>query len=223
MSDQPTHVPLCNTCEHRVIDHVDGHGCTVRLDDRSECECGASWPDRKPASPAERAGTPGDSQLEAEHLRKELRACADHGAAALTKCLDAWSAQVTEARSRIAELEKELDGWREREAAVCPEDLGFEEVIAYLRAANAGLASDLLDVEREANLSHALAVKEIEALRADRRALIEKNAGYTSGSWWAAGAVERFDTATEALAAFHAKPSPAVSSPKSEATDGSVS
>lgn len=43
------------------------------------------------------------------------------------------------AATRLAELEAEVARWEEREAACCPEDRGFEEVISTLRATNARL------------------------------------------------------------------------------------
>lgn len=39
-----------------------------------------------------------------------------------------------ERNERIAKLERQLRDWEEREAAVCPEDYGFDEVIGSLRA-----------------------------------------------------------------------------------------
>lgn len=37
--------------------------------------------------------------------------------------------------ARIRQIEAEVEDWRNREASACPEDFGFEEVIAALRAA----------------------------------------------------------------------------------------
>ena len=42
--------------------------------------------------------------------------------------------EVAALRRQVETQAAELDKWREREASVCPEDFGFEEVIATLRA-----------------------------------------------------------------------------------------
>jgi DNA repair exonuclease SbcCD ATPase subunit len=47
--------------------------------------------------------------------------------------------EIERLRRRIAELEAELAKWEEREGAVCPEDVGFDEYIKVLMKANTGL------------------------------------------------------------------------------------
>jgi hypothetical protein len=45
-------------------------------------------------------------------------------------------ARAEAAEARIAELEAEREQWKEREASCCPEDVGFEEMIATLSRQN---------------------------------------------------------------------------------------
>jgi hypothetical protein len=54
--------------------------------------------------------------------------------------------QLTTATESLAAMERELDAWREREAACCPEDFGFDEVIAQLRAENERLKAGVVGV-----------------------------------------------------------------------------
>lgn len=49
--------------------------------------------------------------------------------------------------NQIKELEAELAKWEEREGAVCPEDVGFDEYIRTLVKANEGLYSSAVKLE----------------------------------------------------------------------------
>ena len=47
---------------------------------------------------------------------------------------DEMQVEALALRSQLAEKEREINSWEEREAAICPEDVGFEEHIKSLRA-----------------------------------------------------------------------------------------
>jgi DNA repair exonuclease SbcCD ATPase subunit len=67
----------------------------------------------------------------------------------------------------IDRLRKELDDWTEREAAICPEDVGFEELIEQLR-------KELAEVRERLRNSHddyAEACKEVEESDKERERL----------------------------------------------------
>lgn len=116
---------------------------------------------------------------------------------------DAYSRQMVEQFAyaaecvqRVPELEAELDKWREREASVCPEDFGFEEVIKTLRA----------EVERlraKAAIVDAMERGEIELHHADLHA-----PGEPRTQWVCVNTTTHFGyrgtTARDALAAYAA-------------------
>ena len=65
--------------------------------------------------------------------------------------VDALSAEVQSLRAERDRLNKALLAWEDREAAVCPEDVGFEEVIQRIGAERDTLREALAELVGDAN------------------------------------------------------------------------
>lgn len=79
--------------------------------------------------------------------------------------------------ARIRQLEAEVEDWRNREASACPEDFGFEEVIAALRAAAQERDRQIAVLKQEKadyNETATRRIEEIERLRAALGTLEER-------------------------------------------------
>jgi len=65
-------------------------------------------------------------------------------------------AELRELRAENERLRAEDASWEEREAACCPEDVGFEDMIRYLRADVARLRAALIEIRGNTVISPGL-------------------------------------------------------------------